>query len=304
MSISGWIIYNKFLPGDKFYDFAHMLYDAALERNHHIQIKTNADILNIIGRDIRTTQNNPLPDYVLFTDKDIYLAQALEMMGIRVFNTASAIEISDDKIKTYLHLDAHDIPMPLTIIAPKTFGFDFTDSDMFIQKVKEQLTHPFIIKEAFGSFGEQVYLVKNDSDLREVLQIVKKAPFMFQQFIDTSYGIDLRLQVVGDEVIAAMKRESEDDFRANITSGGNMLPYEPTEQEKKLAIQATKAIGADFAGVDLLFGKQNERLVCEVNSNAHIRNLFDCTGINAAHPIVQHVERKLLNHSTNGKNKQ
>lgn len=301
MSVSGWIIYNKFLPGNKFYDFAQMLYDAALERNHQVQLKTNADVLHMVGRKIQTKQKDKLPDYVLFTDKDIYLAQSLEMMGIKVFNSAAAIEISDDKIKTYQQLAFHNIPIPHTIIAPKTFGFDFSDSDEFLQMVKKQFAYPFIIKEAFGSFGEQVYLVKNDADLRNILHIVKDVPFVFQQFIDTSYGVDLRLQVVGDDVVTAMKRTSDADFRANITSGGKMLPYEPNEQEKKLAIQATKAIGADFAGVDLLFGKQNERLVCEVNSNAHIRNLYDCTGINAAHPIVRYVEKTLFNNTASEK---
>src|SRR5699024_1170652 len=137
----------------------------------------------------------------------------------------------------------------------------------------------FIMKEAFGSFGEQVYLVENERDLHYYVNKIGGSPFVFQQFIQASFGVDIRVQVLGDRVVAAMKRTSKDDFRANVTSGGTMEPYEPSDDEEKLAIAATKAIGADFAGVDLLLGSENKRYVCEVNSNAHIRNLLNCTNI-------------------------
>lgn len=114
---------------------------------------------------------------------------------------------------------------------------------------------------------------------------------MFQEFIESSYGRDLRLQVVGNQVVAAVKRTSENDFRANVTSGGSMTVYEPSTYEKALAVAATKAIGADFAGVDLLFG-QTGPLICEINSNAHIRNLYDATNTNAADAIMDHILTK------------
>src|SRR5699024_10643134 len=97
----------------------------------------------------------------------------------------------------------------------------------------------------------------------------------------------------GDQVITAMQRTSENDFRANVTSGGKMEPYEPNESQKRLAIEATKAIGADFAGVDLLFGENDQPIVCEINSNAHIRNLLDCTGVNVAIDLVTYIEKDL-----------
>src|SRR5699024_6985907 len=119
------------------------------------------------------------------------------------------------------------------------------------------------------------------------------APFVFQQFIKSSFGKDIRLQVVGDQVVAAMKRTSASDFRANVTTGGQMEPYQPTEIEKQLAIRASLALNADFAAVDLLFGENGEPIVCEVNSNAHIRNLLTCTGINSAPYIIDYIEQKL-----------
>lgn len=295
MKVTGWIVYNGFLRDGAFLDFAEMLQEAAVKRHHTVTIKTNDELFNILFKRTTIKSIDPLPNYVIFIDKDIYLATMLEQLSIPVFNRPQAIQFSDDKITTYLHLVEAGIQIPKTIIAPKTFGEELHIHSNFMQQVIAELNFPFIIKEAFGSFGEQVYLIENNEQLQEKLKIVKGKPFLFQQFIKSSYGVDLRLQVVGDEVVAAMKRTANKDFRANITYGGSMTPHVPTEYEANLAIQATKAIGADFAGVDLLFGKEDIRYVCEVNSNAHIRNLLDCTQINVAPYIIKHIESSLFN---------
>src|SRR5690625_4263681 len=234
-----------------------------------------------------------LPDYVVCTDKDIYLATQLELLGVPVFNNAKSIEISDDKIKTYQLLAYNHIPIPRTMFAPKTFGMDVAFDENYYRQVMEQFTFPLIMKEALGSFGEQVYMIENETEMRCKVKEISGRPFMFQAFIRSSYGKDLRLQVVGEKVITAMKRSTQDDFRANVTSGGKMEPYIPNEEEKQVALDAAKAIGTDFAGVDLLFGDDGQPIVCEINSNAHIRNLLDCTGINVAHHIVRYIEEQM-----------
>lgn len=294
MSLHSWIIYNDFLSGHKFLDFAEMLKLAADDRGHRTLIKTNAELVNDVTGATLFAHDEKIPDYVIFTDKDIYLANTLERNGIPVFNSAQSIEISDDKIKTYERLVDADIPIPRTIVAPKTFGNTIDREHPFLQRIMDEFAFPFVMKEAFGSFGEQVYLVHDETELQHYLQKIDGAPFVFQQYIKASYGVDLRLQVVGNQVVAAMKRTSKNDFRANVTSGGTMERYEPTAYESELAIRATKAIGAHFAGVDILFGDGDERYVCEVNSNAHIRNLLDCTGINAAPYIVRHIEQAIM----------
>lgn len=295
----GWIIYNGFLPGDKFIDFAKMLEVAARNRGHHVTVLQNAEVINEVGS-VLNGGDKTIPDYVLFTDKDIYLAKQLEQAGIPVFNSAKAIEISDDKIKTYQQLNVQQLPIPKTIVAPKQFGIASALSPVYIDNVIERLGLPLVVKEAFGSFGEQVYLVEDREALIALTQKLVKVPYIFQAYIKESYGRDIRLQVVGDEVISAMIRTSNDDFRANVTTGGKMAAYTPTEKEQKIAVSASKAIGADFSGVDLLFGKGDEPIICEVNSNAHIRNLLDCTGVNAADAIVAYVERAGVNQCTHG----
>ena len=290
---TGWIIYNGDLPGFKFLDFAEMLQTAAGKLNSKAKIIKNNDLLSLLTTStLDVLSEMPLPDYVVFTDKDIYLAKQLEYLGVPVFNRAESIAVSDDKIATYQMLAKLQLPIPKTIIAPKIFHSGSFDEQVIGMAI-EEIGFPLIMKEAFGSFGEQVYLVENKEELDKKLQLIGNRPFVFQEFVRTSYGVDLRLQVVGDKVVAGMKRKSADDFRANVTAGGSMEAYTPLKNEKELAVQATKAIGADFAGVDLLYGEENQPIICEINSNAHIRNLYECTGINAADYMMEYVLNKV-----------
>ncbi|MCM3742136.1 RimK family alpha-L-glutamate ligase [Oceanobacillus luteolus] len=292
MKTTGWIIYNGNLPGNKFLDYAEMLQAAANKLQSNAHLFKNNELMSVLSTStLDLLSIDKKPDYVVFTDKDIYLARQLEYLNIPVFNSAHAIATSDDKIATYQELARKKLPIPKTIIAPKIF-IEGSFPDFLIDQTIKELGLPLVIKEAFGSFGEQVYLVHTREELVEIIQTIGNKPFVFQEFISTSYGVDIRLQVVGNEVVAGMQRKSLDDFRANITAGGTMQPYEATQEEKKIAIEATKAIGANFAGVDLLFGKDGP-LICEVNSNAHIRYLLDCTKINAADFIMSFIMKQL-----------
>lgn len=298
MKLNAWIIYNGNLLGKDFRGFAQWLDEAAKRYDIDAKLYQNNELLAFLtddSYDLVNIERDSLPDFVLFTDKDIYLAKQLELLGVPVFNSAEAIEISDDKIASYQVLAAKGLPIPKTIISPKIFNkADVLNLD-FLDKVKSELSFPLIIKEAFGSFGEQVYLIKTHDELVNKTKELIGKPFLFQELITTSYGKDLRLQVVGTKVVASMLRKSSNDFRANVTAGGTMQKYDPTEEEKKIAIKAAQAIGTDFAGVDLLFGPNGKPIICEVNSNAHIRNLYECTGINVADHIIEYIKSEIKN---------
>ncbi|WP_319418049.1 ATP-grasp domain-containing protein [Virgibacillus necropolis] len=290
--MNGWIIYNGYLRGSKFLDFAEWLQEAARQKEVTTSIWKNSELLAYLADQKPTllhVNDHHLPEFVIFTDKDIYLANQLEQMGIRVYNSSDAIRVSDDKILTYQALSSQNLPIPKTVIAPKVFTND-TDVDYAVcQQAIHTLGLPLIMKEAFGSFGEQVYLVHTEVELEKKAKSLQGKAFIFQEFIVSSYGRDMRLHVVGDEVVAAMVRTASDDFRANVTAGGTMQAYQPTDKEIAIAVAATKAIGADFAGVDLLFGTDGNPIICEINSNAHIRNMFDCTKVNVADYIIDYI---------------
>lgn len=277
--MKGLLVVNRFLHSDKFDELSTYFLKAADKLNIRLELVTNASY--------KTDWKSA--DFVLFWDKDILLAKWLEMQKIPVYNSASAIEICDDKAKTWLALERKEIPTPKTIPAPMTYsGIGYTELS-FVEDIIREFSFPLIMKESFGSFGQQVYLVNNKSELTKKVKELEGKPFLFQEYIGESKGKDIRLQVVGNKVVASMYRYSEDDFRANITNGGHMKAYEPTSQEIELAIRAAGAVGADFAGVDLLFGKDGP-LVCEVNSNAHFVNILKCTGVDTSMEIMKYIQ--------------
>ncbi|WP_010531131.1 ATP-grasp domain-containing protein [Lentibacillus jeotgali] len=296
MTLNGWIVYNGYLPSNKFRDFAKWIKHAAAKQHIDTTIYKNTELLGLLSSEsinLLGAGRDNLPDFVVFADKDIYLAKQLELLGIRVFNSSETIAASDDKIASYQLMASNHLPVPKTVIAPKSFHRTTVNPIGDYQEAIDILGFPMIVKEAFGSFGEQVHLVDTKAELAEKIGQLQSRPFMLQEFIASSFGRDMRLHVVGDKVIAAMTRHATDDFRANVTAGGTMQVYNPSPGEQKLAVAAAKAIGADFAGVDLLFGTDNAPIICEINSNAHIRNMFDCTGINVADSMIDYIKTKI-----------
>ncbi len=296
--MTGWLVVNEFLNNNKFNEIHQWLIDAAKKQNIVLDLKSNAQLMIILeyenGENYHTNRDKPEVDFVLFWDKDIRLAYHLEQKGYKVFNSAEAIAICDDKSLTHLKLMSRGIPMPKTIIAPMTFdniGYNNVD---FLDQVVRELGFPLVLKEVFGSFGQQVYLIEDMEQLQEKMSDLGASPILFQEYIKSSHGRDIRLQVVGDKVIASMMRISQtDDFRANVSIGGRMEAYNPTKEEIDLAIKSCDIIGLDFAGVDLLFAEDGKALVCEVNSNAHFKNIYDCTGVNAADEIISYIARRI-----------
>lgn len=286
----GLMVVNAFLRTTKFDDIYHTLLAAANECGMDLHVMTNSELCPIVGTPaFRHTDY----DFVLFWEKDIRLAMQLEDLGLRLFNSAQSILTCDDKSLTHLALRREGIPMPKTIIAPMTYpNIGYTDL-AFVDEIADKLGFPLVLKECFGSFGQQVYLFHDLPSLKEKVHSLGGTPLLFQQLIEESYGRDARLNVVGDRVVASMLRQSVDgDFRSNLTRGGTMNAYTPTAQEEALAIHAVQTLGLDFAGVDMLFGK-DEPIVCEINSNAHFKTTFECTGINIATEIMRYIAQAL-----------
>ncbi|CUH92481.1 ATP-grasp domain-containing protein [Herbinix luporum] len=286
-----WLIVNEFLESKKFNEIHKYIYEAAKRQGIDLEQKTNAQLLIDLPFKEKTGSS---ADFILFWDKDVRLAKYLEMKGYKVFNSSDSIYACDDKSKTHILLAGAGIVMPRTIIAPMTYNNIGYTNTGFLDEVADKLGFPLVVKECFGSFGQQVYLVNDFNELTVKVKQLGAKPMLFQEYIRSSHGRDIRLQVVGDKVVAAMYRYSDNgDFRANLTIGGKMKSYEPTKEQCDLAIKSCKILGLDFAGVDILFGKDEEPMVCEVNSNAHFKNIYDCTGVNVADAIINHIKSRL-----------
>ena len=289
----GILIVNKFLNNSKFSDISARFMASAERMGAELSLFTNDEILLAIDDGLDVMPEGTLDaDFVLFYDKDVLLARRLEQRELMLFNSSLAVMLCDDKALTHLALD-RAVPMPVTYIAPFTYENIGYNDIGFVEKMFDLLGAPLVIKEACGSFGQQVYLAHDIDEAGGILRKVGGKRVIFQQFIRSSAGRDIRLNVVGGRVIAAMRRFSEHgDFRANISNGGSMLPYTPTPEEEEIAIRAAELLDLDFGGVDLLQSDDGP-LLCEVNSNAHFRSIEECTGVNAADEIMAHVIRSI-----------
>lgn len=286
--MKGWLVVNGFLGSEKFREIYAFLSRAAEGRGIEIEVKNSDALACAVGEDLFRDER---VDFALFWDKDIYLARQMEMLGVRLFNSADAIAICDNKAETALALQGK-VRTPKTVISPKTFeGIGYSKTD-FLLKAIDKLDLPMIIKEAYGSFGQQVYLARSTDEAESIVASLGYKDFIMQEFIAESSGRDVRVNVVGGRVVSAMERYNENDFRSNISNGGSMRRIELSDEIKSTAIAAADAIGLDFAGVDILFGKDGP-IVCEVNSNPHFKSSLECTGIDMSEAIMDHIKEAL-----------
>lgn len=225
-------------------------------------------------------------DFCIYWDKDKYILSILSKLDIPVFNSYEAIMKCDDKMTTFIELSGHDIPMPKTLPGLLCYSPDEKVKPCSVEAV-EDLGYPLIVKESYGSLGTGVYLVRDRDELILTMNKVKCIPHLFQKYIDTSYGRDVRVIVVGQTVAGAMLRTGN-DFRSNIGAGGRGKPYEISEDTKKLALKIADVLGLDYCGIDLLFGEDGP-MVCEVNSNAFFHTFEETTGINVASLYAGHI---------------
>ena len=258
--------------------------DVTIYKNDDFGLSTDENGIRLTFKDV---------DFVIYLDKDKYLLEALTLSGIKVFNTREAIENCDDKVLTYLALAKANIPTPATYPAPLCYKPGSTVPKAALYRIATELSFPIIVKESFGSLGKGVYLAKDEKELETLANRLIDHPHLFQKFVSTSYGKDVRVIVIGGEVVGGMIRQSENDFRSNVAAGGRAEKYGLSGEIKEIALKAHKALGLDYSGVDILFGENGKPIVCEVNSNAFFRSFEAVTHVNVARKYAEYVLSKI-----------
>lgn len=304
----GALICNAFLRTGKFVEHYEWLKKAAERQGITLSLFDNTRLCSVMEMGELSQEWDWLEpmDFVIYWEKDIpggrFLEEICRERKIPVYNGMDAIACCDHKFFTYEKIWAwnrgqtakQQIPLLPTVMAPMTYeNIGYTNLD-FVEQIIGKLGLPMVIKECFGSFGMQVYKADTREEVYSLTKKLAGKPFLYQKFLENSKGRDVRLQVVGNQVVAGMYRFSEQgDFRANLTNGGSMKPYEPSKEECRIAIQTCEILGLDFAGVDLLFDERGKAsILCEVNSNAHFKNIYTCTGVNVADGIISYIRGK------------
>lgn len=258
--------------------------DVTIYKNDDFGLSTDENGIRLPFNDV---------DFAIYLDKDKYLLEALTLSGIKVFNTREAIENCDDKVLTYLALAKANIATPKTYPAPLCYKPGSTVPKAALKRIATELSYPIIVKESFGSLGKGVYLAKDEKELETLANRLIDRPHLFQKFVSTSYGKDVRVIVIGGEVVGGMIRQSENDFRSNVAAGGRAEKYGLSDEIKEIALKAHRALGLDYSGVDILFGENGKPIVCEVNSNAFFKSFEAVTHINVARKYAEYVLSKI-----------
>lgn len=231
--------------------------------------------------------------FVVYLDKDKYLGKLLEQVGLRLYNSANAVEICDDKMLTYISLVQKNIPLAETIPAPLCYTPNVKADETFLQRVEKTLGFPLVVKKSYGSFGAGVTLVKTREDLQKVAQEHLYTPHFYQRYIEESQGKDIRVIVIGGKAVAAMERIAQKgEFRSNIELGGVGRAISLRKEYQAVAENAAKALGLDYCGVDLLETKKGP-ILCEVNSNAFFEGLEKTTGLNVARAYAEYIAKDM-----------
>lgn len=215
------------------------------------------------------------------------IVRQFEMQGVYTPSSSIAITRSRDKLRTLQLLARAGVGIPKTVFTRNT-----TDFDDLIDELGEL---PVIIKLARGTHGNGVVLAETKKAAKSVLQAFHVMDddgtnILLQEFVKESAGVDIRVFIVGGKVVASMKRQSlDDDFRSNLHQGGEGTAIKLTDEERKTALKAAKAMGLPICGVDIMRSSRGP-LVLEVNSSPGF-GIEKVTGRNVAGPIIDYIEQ-------------
>lgn len=271
------------------------LYDVAQQRGHYVKIVNYAKCY------VSIEKNQPVVRYKGKTLEkfDVIIpriAQSYTKYGTAIvrqfesqdgtFTTSTSIAInrSRDKLRAYQVLAKAGVGIPKTVFARETANFE--------DVIELAGGTPLIIKVARGTHGNGVVLAETPKAAKAVMQAfyVEGVNFLVQEFIKESAGEDIRALVVGNRVVASVKRQSLDgDFRSNTHQGGQGAMVKLTDEERKTAVKAARAMGLPICGVDIMRSERGP-LVLEVNSSASIKTPELITGRDIATKIIEYVE--------------
>lgn len=208
-----------------------------------------------------------------------------EMMGAYTPNPSDAILRARDKLRAHQLLAAKGIDMPATV-----FGDNPDDTDDLLSMLGPP---PHVVKLSEGTQGRGVILTEKLSASKGTVEALRGlyANFLVQEFIAEAQGADLRCLVVGDKVVAAMRRQAQEgDFRSNLHAGGRAAAVVCSKAEQQVAVRSARALGLGIAGVDLI-RSQRGPLVLEVNSTPGLEGIESISGQDVAGQMIDYVTR-------------
>ena len=233
-------------------------------------------------------QRVSLPDFILprlgaeATCFDLALIRQFELQGVYSANSASAIETVKNKMLVSQLMMRAELPHPKTMLLKFPVALDL---------VEQEIGFPLVIKNVSGVRGIGVYLCESATSFRDLIGLFNaqyNQQLIVQQFVANSYGRDLRVFVLANQVIGCMQRTANEGFKANYSLGGNVAPFPLSHEIEQLALACAKAVDLEIAGIDLLFAPEGF-YICEANSSPGFKGMELASGKDIATEILKQI---------------
>ncbi|WP_164216383.1 ATP-grasp domain-containing protein [Virgibacillus sp. YIM 98842] len=281
---SGWLIYEKkdavnnqsFI--EWFIEEAHlqnMALTLILREEIMIGIKQNSPVIFINRKEAG------LPDAAIVRTMDPFLSSHLEACGVSVFNSSHVSRICNNKALTHQYISELSIPM-----------VDMVFSNREQIQEKQPFDYPFIIKEMSGKGGTGVYYIENRKDLQACMVKISHPEIIIQR-CNVQLGKDVRVFVVGKEIVGAVLRGNKHDFRANFKLGGNASLYHLNDRERDMVKQIMNIFDFGLAGIDFLIGYNGELIFNEIEDVVGSRTLSAVSNINILNKYMHYITANL-----------
>jgi len=257
---------------------------ARIAHKPQVEVQKKIDILKDVSAIIVRPIGRGSLDEIIFR---LDLLHKLERLGLVVVNSPSSIEKAIDKYYALAILEENGIRVPRTIV---------TEKPQKALEAFEELNRDVVVKPIFGSRGMGITRVSDKEIARRIFNSLAFLHHVLyiQEFIPHG-NRDIRAFVIGDRVIAAMYRVSE-GWRTNISQGAKAVAFKPSTELETLAIKASKTVGCEVAGVDIMEGPKGY-VINEINSQPGFRGLQSTTNVRISEAIVNHVIKIVLKNS-------
>lgn len=277
----GWLIYRK-QDAKQNESFINWFIDEAQQQGVSLKLILREDITVGIINNKQTilikSQPVNIPDFAVVRTIDMMLSRFLESLGIKVHNSATVSEMCNNKGLTHFYMNKFSIPMVDTVFLKRE-----------VELPDSPIPYPVVMKEAGGHGGQQVYMIENRQDWEDSFSAVTSSDMIVQSTESIQFGKDVRVFVVGKEIVGAVLRKSSTDFRSNFKLGGSASWYPLNNRELEVIQSIIKNFDFGMVGIDFLVSNDGRLLFNEIEDVVGSRTLSAVSDINILEKYVTHI---------------
>lgn len=277
----GWLIYDR-EGADRNRWFIDRLIDTARNRGLSVDLVITDELAFGLHNNqlfLQNSEKKPLPRFAIVRSIFPLLSLHLEKMAIQVFNSARVSAICNDKRLTHLFAGELDLPMMDTLFCDK------------MHKSQVAVEFPCIVKSSNGHGGKEVFWVENTKQLEESIGAMQTHEYLIQKPA-SDLGRDLRVYVIGGEIIASILRSSDHSFKSNFTLGGKASVYDLAPAQREMVYKIARHLNADMIGIDFIF--DNGRFMLnEIEDVVGTRMIYSLTDIDIIALFIDHIRGRL-----------